>query len=305
MGTPAVSIIMSAYNAEAYIGAAIQSIENQTFKDFELIIINDGSTDGTSAVAGGFADRDSRVKIFTKENSGAADSRNFGFGKSGGDFISIMDADDIAEPKKLELQLKEFAARPALGLLGSCWIEIDGNGTELSKEKADTGDRTLRKVLLRRCPFCHGSVMMRAATLHDAGGGYRPAFKTSEDYDLYLRIPEKWELDNLGEYLYRHRTYSANLTMSTVDKRRSMHEMFAVYTAFQRRFTGTDDIDSGRDEWMKNIIGACESGTGIGEPDRARLRRAYGFMAKSFLLAGDAARARRFTKFYISGKGIH
>ena len=123
-----ISIIIPAYNAEKYLESTIQSVINQTYTDWELIIINDGSNDGTLELISNFKDRDSRIKVFSYENAGVAHSRNRGIAKARGEYIAFLDADDLWTPNKLEMQLEALQNNLDVGVAYS-WVDyIDETG---------------------------------------------------------------------------------------------------------------------------------------------------------------------------------
>lgn len=128
---PAISVVMSVYNGEAFLAEAVESILNQTLPDFEFVIINDGSNDKTAEILSDYAKRDPRVRVFPQENKGRAKSLNRGIDLARAPVIARMDADDIAFPSRFEQQLELLTAQPDIGLLGGAVELVTGNGGSL------------------------------------------------------------------------------------------------------------------------------------------------------------------------------
>ncbi len=303
MATPEISVVLCAYNAEKYIDEAILSIKNQTYTSFEAIIINDGSTDRTAEIIERHGATDDRFKYVTTKNQGEAMSRNLGNGMALGGLIANIDADDAMLPERLERQIAAFRARPKLGLLGSSYIEIDENSVRKGPVTLDTGNTLLRRVLWRRDPFCHGSIMIRKMCFEETGG-YRPFFRYGPDYDMIMHVGEKWEIDNLPEPLYLYRVHSQNITTSLNENIRTLYSTFIVYSALQRKFVGKDDVETASNGWMSEILETLKSGNGLQELQMKKLKECYKFMGKSFLKLGDLSRARRFMKLSVTGMRV-
>ncbi len=300
MVTPEISVVLCAYNAEKYIDEAIFSIKNQTYTDFEAIIINDGSTDRTAEIIEHHVATDDRFKYVITKNQGEAMSRNLGNRMARSGLIANIDADDVMLPERLERQFAAFHERPKLGLLGSSYIEIDENSVRKGTVTMDTGNVLLRRVLWRRDPFCHGSIMIRK-TCFEETGGYRSFFKYGPDYDMIMHIGEKWEIDNLPEPLYLYRVHNQNITTSLNENIRILYSTFIVYSALQRKFSGKDDVETASHVWMSEILETLKAGNRLQEIQIKRLKECYKFMGRSFLRLGDLSRARRFMKLSITG----
>jgi glycosyltransferase involved in cell wall biosynthesis len=167
---PKISVIMSIYNGEKYLRGALESILNQTLRDFEFIIINDGSEDGTRAILDSC--HDTRIRVIHQENIGLTESLNKGLEIARGIYIARMDADDISHINRLEKEAAFLDANKDVGLVGTFGIRIDENGKEGHLLSFPTTDEKLRKSLERDCPFLHGSVMYRKECI-DRVGNYR------------------------------------------------------------------------------------------------------------------------------------
>lgn len=204
MPNPKVSVIMAVYNSEKFLKEAIESILNQTFKDFEFIIIDDGSTDRSGEILEDYAKKDSRIKVFHQENMGLTKSLNKAIKLAKGEYIARMDADDISMPERLEEQIQFLDQNPQVALLGTGYYEIDTFGKVIKKKRPPTSDTELRRVLIKYNPFFHASVMIRKNALQELRL-YDENLKYAQDYDLWLRISSKFKIANLSDILMMRR----------------------------------------------------------------------------------------------------
>jgi glycosyltransferase involved in cell wall biosynthesis len=201
----AVLIILSVHNAKQYANGAIASILAQTFSDFELIIIDDGSTDGTADLLKEFTIKDTRVRIITNEtNIGLTRSLNLALKQARGEYIARMDADDIALPNRLERQIAFLKSHPDISIVGTAYEWIDKDGNVIGKPKMITGADAIHRALPRTNPLLHSSVMIRRSAL-DQVGGYNETMKRAQDYDLWLRLSRTCKFENLSEVLMQKR----------------------------------------------------------------------------------------------------
>jgi hypothetical protein len=218
-GLPLVSVVMPVYNAAPYVRNAVDSILGQTFHDFEFIIINDGSTDNTTSIIDGY--RDPRVLIITQANHGLVYSLNRGIELARGTYIARMDADDVSLPDRLAKQVEMFAKEPGLCVVGTSIIRIDEAGKQLGMECYLAHDAELRQDLAIRCPFAHGSVLMRTSAVQQVGG-YRQEFWPAEDYDLWRRMAAVGQLANSLEPLYQYRVHGKCISVMEDSKQIGM-----------------------------------------------------------------------------------
>ncbi len=200
---PRVSIVGGAYNVTAYhsFEKSIESILSQTFSDFELILCDDGSSDGTYARLSEFAERDSRIKLLkNEENLGLAASLNKCIAAASGEYIARHDCDDMAATDRLEKQVLYLDSHPEVGVLGTAARLFDENGVFGEVSFPEVVKKT---DFLFNSPMQHGSVMFRREVLL-AANCYRVAKETrrTEDYDLFMRIALFSQLHNLPEPLY-------------------------------------------------------------------------------------------------------
>ena len=223
---PAVSIVLPVRNGEAYLTTAIASIEAQSFPNWELIIVDDGSTDGTAHIVRDWAARDSRIRALKNVGRGLVAALNLGMTECRAPFIARMDADDIARPQRIELQLMIMERRRELVALGGQVQRLYKSGTMSARSSYPLGAAACRQHLAISSPLCHPAVMLRADGMM-AVGGYRDAYVHAEDYDLWLRLCEVGEIDNLNDIVLDYRVHGASVTG------RHFHEQ-AVATALAR-----------------------------------------------------------------------
>jgi hypothetical protein len=243
MNTPAVSLVMSVFNGERFVSEAIESILNQTFHDFEFIIINDGSTDGTADILSRYQRIDPRLVVDHQHNKGQVPSLNTGCGLARGRYIARIDADDIAIPERLERQINYLEQNPRVALLGSSINNIDVSGRYLSTMALPISDKEIRERLfgLQDIPFCHVALIFRAEVFR-AVNGYRTAFAPAEDYDQWLRIAERWQVANLPEPLVNVRRRAHSLSFKNA-RQQVISRLVALAASEIRRAGGLDPIN--------------------------------------------------------------
>lgn len=176
---------MSAYNSSELIERAIKSILDQSFSSFELIILDDGSTDDTVEKIRSFSDE--RIRFFQLEHSGLPTALNYGVARSESEVIIRHDSDDWSEPDRFALQMQRLDEYDELALVASWHNVVEADGNLLGLKPTAVDDVGLKQMLARRSPFCHGSVAMRKSALAEMGG-YNEALLFSQDYDLWLRM---------------------------------------------------------------------------------------------------------------------
>lgn len=207
-----ISVLMTVHNEERFVQQALESLKSQTFQNFEVIIVNDGSTDGTAAILNRFSGLDSRFQIFHEHKQGRSHSLNLAFRYSRGKLIAIMDSDDIALPQRLERQLAFLRAHPELGMVGAYYEQIDALGNPIKRlNEIPLDPAVLREKLAVENPICHGTVMAHREVLAEAGL-YREAFQAAVDYDLYLRVLGRSEIGMIPEILYQYRVHGTAMS---------------------------------------------------------------------------------------------
>ncbi len=238
---PLVSVIINAYNAEAYFAECLDSVLAQTLEDFEVIVVNDGSTDATGEIAEAYARRDARVRVFHNErNFGIPATINRALSHARGEFIAKMDADDVTMPERFAKQVAYLRAHPEVVMVGSWWSRIDPDGRELGGHRLHPSNRRLAQQMLRRCVLVHTSVMVRGDLYRRIK--YREFFRYAQDYDLFLRLCEHGEIAILPEVLARQRLNPRGVTVQRFYEQ-AQYARYARAFARQRRRRGFDDYE--------------------------------------------------------------
>lgn len=207
MKTPSISVIMPVYNAQAYLRESIQSILNQTFVDFEFIIVNDGSTDISCEIISSFYD--SRIKVINNDsNKGNYKARNIGMENAKGKYFCVMDSDDISKPNRLETQFNFLERNLEVGICGSL-ISFIGSDTVLDRPSSYEDI----KVLYIKDNYCtHPSLMMRSSFLKKYKLRYNEEYIYSSDYDLVSRAIRVFKVVNLPDVLLEYRWHSSQIS---------------------------------------------------------------------------------------------
>lgn len=203
---PAVSVVMAVHDGERYLRPAVESVLSQTRDDLELLAVDDGSTDSTADILAEYARDDTRVVIERVSHAGRSVALNHGCRAARGALIARLDADDIALPKRLELQLAFLESHPEVCLLGGAALLIDDEGREFGRDALPTSDAEIRATLEHSSAFYHSNVVFRRDAF-EAAGRYRPAFEPAEDYDLWLRLSEQGQVANLPDFVGKYRYY--------------------------------------------------------------------------------------------------
>jgi len=207
---PKISVIMPVYNGEKYLKEAIESILNQTFRDFEFIIINDGSTDNSGKVIANF--HDPRIQIINQANQGLRGALNVGITRSTGQYIARMDQDDISLPQRFAKQVEFLDTHPEYVMVGTTYAHIDEMSEITTAFPALLDDEEIKRELYTKTPFGHGTVMIRGISLRKGNYWYSEGAVHMEDYDLWMRFSSAGKYANLPEILYLWRQSPTNTT---------------------------------------------------------------------------------------------
>jgi len=221
---PAVSVIMAAYNAARFLDEAVLSILQQTYRDFELLVMDDGSTDASWKILQEYAEQDQRVRIFQQANSGLSNSLNRLISVAQGMLIARMDADDVSLPTRLEEQFEYMQVHPEVGVLSTGRLIIAPNALAYRSICIPDEHQLIADFLARGInPITHGAVMMRKSLL---GSLNEPAYWViiSEDLDLWHRLIDKTTFANLPKPLYHMRRYSGSITYRVGNSKRLINE---------------------------------------------------------------------------------
>ena len=239
--SPKISVVLPVYNAERYLREAVDSILAQTFTDFELILINDGSTDGSGDICRAYGGRDPRIVLIDRPNGGLASALNEGLAKARAPLIARMDADDIAMPERFACQYTYMMEHPNLAVLGTAIRVIDETGEIIALRTYPSTSKKISKSFLFAHPIAHPTVMMRKDIVLKVGG-YRTAFRLSQDYDLWLRIIEQgYNIRNLSQTLLNYRACTEKLSAKR-QQERILYQGFATLSHLARQADHPDPL---------------------------------------------------------------
>jgi glycosyltransferase involved in cell wall biosynthesis len=263
---------MPVYNTERFVAETTESVLAQRFRDFELIAIDDGSTDRSRQILEGFARRDPRVRVVSRPNKGLVATLNEGLALAMAPLIARIDADDLCHPQRFEKQVRALNDDPNLVAVGSCSAAIDEDGNALGNYPTPPSHEEIEREHLRgHSSIHHPSVMFRTEVVRQLGG-YRELVPC-EDFDLWLRLGEVGRLANLPENLITKRLFPGSIVATTLDKRRRVLDRI-MREAWERR----------------HLPGDPPAPPGV-IADRADLLRQWGWMA---LQGGHVKTSRRY-----------
>lgn len=204
---PTVSVLMAVYNSERYLALAVNSILNQTYRDFELIVVDDGSTDRSLAILQACAAHDSRLRLTSRANRGIPYTRNELLSQATSELIAVMDADDIARPNRLACQVAFMQQHPEVVCLGSAFELIDAKGRLITRLPVPLNDAQIQpQILAGHAAIFQPCAMMRRQAVLQVGA-YNEEMTQAEDLDLWLRLGEIGKLANLPEALMQYRLH--------------------------------------------------------------------------------------------------
>ncbi|MBW4599323.1 MAG: glycosyltransferase family 2 protein [Calothrix sp. FI2-JRJ7] len=247
-----VSVIIPAYNAEVFIGRTLESVISQTYKNLEIIVVDDGSQDGTASIVESFMEIDSRIVLLKQANAGVAAARNLAIAKSSGEFIAPIDADDIWYPEKIEKQVQcLLASHPNVGLVYNWSVLIDEDDVILGQYEPEhyfrflTAEGNAYPALLYMNIVGNASVPLIRRSCFEKVGGYNCQLKQQnaqgcEDWDIYLRIADFYEYRVVPEFLVAYRQVKGSMSRATKSMAKSFE--LVITDARQRRLEFPQDI---------------------------------------------------------------
>jgi hypothetical protein len=207
-----VSVVMPVYNGERFLSAALDSILSQSFTDFELIVVDDSSTDTTAEILDRYASCDPRIQVHRQpRNSGVTEALNAGIRHSCGHLIARMDADDVSLPHRLETQVRFMEANPQVAVVGGWVRRIDAAGRPGRVHKYPTEPALLAWSMLFFNSLAHPTVMMRREAI-DTRHAYSTEYPKNEDYELFMRLSLSERLANIPEPLLLYRVWGGNVS---------------------------------------------------------------------------------------------
>lgn len=259
-------MIVPAFNAAVTLRRSIESLQQQTLREIEIIVVNDGSTDETSSILAELASSDTRLRVLERTNNeGLVHSLQEGLAASRAPLIARLDADDVSDARRLDLQVSSFDATDVV-LCATAYRRVGADGCIIRESRPPTSHGAMAAALLDSNRICHSSVMFRrdvATTL----GGYRAAWYPAEDYDLWLRLMEVGRYAGVEELLVDHlandqgvSTHNSHLQQARLDARRSEYRMLVI---------GADTSPTGSPrvaDLARRQLRAALTGRGI-EPD--------------------------------------
>jgi glycosyltransferase involved in cell wall biosynthesis len=235
---PLVSVVLPVYNALPYLKESVESILSQTYQNFELLLIDDCSTDGSNELLRKYVLEDTRVKlIVNNENLRIVKSLNKGIHASQGKYIMRMDADDISISTRMELQVDFMESNPEVGVCGGSMELVDSSLVHIGIRRYYLDDKAIRKHIFKFSPFSHPATMFRKSTLEQSDL-YDPKCLHGEDYDLYFRIGKVAKFGNLQEIILKYRVHKNSLTnknlreleLETIKTRRKYFDAYGATT---------------------------------------------------------------------------
>ena len=232
------SVVMCAYNSEQYIGAAIESILAQSYRDFEFIIVGGGfiHSDRTAELIASYQKRDSRIVVVSRYQSHAA-SLNLGISLAKGEYIASMDDDDISLPERLARQVAFLDANPGVGIVGTQCLYSDEINHRQYTHATPLTDAGIRAWFVRGNPFIHGSIMVRRDVM-DKVSGYDGRYAAAEDYEMMMRLAAVTRMANLPEVLYVYRIRPGSITTSRNWQIARVRELIPLRYRAWRLFSG-------------------------------------------------------------------
>lgn len=230
--TAKISIIIPTYNHSKFVCQAVESALAQTLPAYEIIVVDDGSTDETTEVLAKYKTQICYVK---QENQGVSAARNNGVNTASGDFVAFLDADDIWFPQKLEWQIKKFTEEKELGLVHCGYIDIDENGDFLQEHIDGMAGWVAEEMLFFKRPVIlgGGSGSFIPKKVFQEVGGFDLRLSTSADWDLYFRIAQKWQIGFVPKILLKYRLHSSNMHGNIKTMQDDM--LLAYYKAFNNK----------------------------------------------------------------------
>jgi glycosyltransferase involved in cell wall biosynthesis len=289
MQTLPVSVVLVVRNVDRFLGEAIESILSQTFKDFEFIIVDFGSTDRSKDIVLSCAAKDSRILFHEIPTCGLAEARNVGCSRARGRYIAVMDADDVSLPERLMVEVEFMEKHPEVGFLGGASEWIDVAGKSLQKEYFPAENDEIKSALVTHSPFCAPTTLIRKEAFTFVGG-YRPAFAPAEDYDLAVRIAEFFQCANLRQVVLRYRIHPYQLTLRK-QKEQTLGRLATQISASARKSHNHDPLNG-----CQEITPELLAGLGITERTLQNALVAHGrnwirsmFMAREYSTALKAA----------------
>lgn len=211
--TKKISVLLPVYNAEKFLARTLDSLLSQTFKDFEILALNDGSSDNSMAILQEYAKRDDRVVVIDQKNLGLVKTLNKAASMAEGEYLARMDSDDLSLPRRFELQLEAFEKHPDAVLVAGGFDVMDEDDDIIYHDPVPTENEDLKRAMFVRNPIAHGSVMIKRAAFEKVGG-YSEECGPTEDYELWSRLADTGNFIATGSTIFRWRINPNGITQS-------------------------------------------------------------------------------------------
>ena len=252
---PLVSVVMPVYNAQKYLNKAIDSILAQTYKDFEFIIINDGSTDNSLQIIKKYQKKDKRIIVKNKKNKGIVAALNDGIKLSRGKYLARMDADDISLPSRFEVQVNFMEKNSKIGVCGT-WVEVFGEINKNYLLKFPINNELLKIRLLFSVPFAHPSIMMRRDLVVQYNLQYNKKYDAIEDYKFWLDISKYTKFASIPKVLLKYRFLKTSVSkIANKDREKRYISLKKVFTEILRKM---DIKNTEKENKLHYILGLNE-----------------------------------------------
>ena len=254
--TPSVSVVCSVRDGARFLEPALRSVLTQSYRDFELIVIDDGSTDDTSEILERIAAEDPRVRTVHQPHAGLTRSLNTGLGLARGALVARQDADDISLPHRFADQVRFLQARPEHLVVGTRYETIDETGKVKRRHRPPLLDFRIRLQLLTANALAHSSVMFRREVILELGG-YDESFTTAQDYELWCRVAMRGRLANLRRIGLQRRRHTESISSMHAEAQRAARDLIRDrYRRALRSFEGPPGLG----HRLVRIIGSMSEG---------------------------------------------
>jgi glycosyltransferase involved in cell wall biosynthesis len=250
MNKPLISVVIATYNMGCYLPFAIRSVLDQTYRNMEILVVDDGSTDDTSHTLEPFLD-DSRVRYYVQRNRGQAAAKNHGLGRSKGEYVAFLDADDMWAPDKLDLQFPLFSTSESVGVVYSRVSYIDETGRDLGIADNELFRGRVSGPLLIRNFIGFGTAVVKKQCFERLGG-FKENLRMGIDYDLWLRFSTQYEFEYIDRPLLRYRVWPGQISKNVKD--RYLHGIEIMRT-FLQEYPGVVDKATVNEAWAHTYVG--------------------------------------------------
>jgi glycosyltransferase involved in cell wall biosynthesis len=241
MNGPTVSVVMVVRNMERFLTDSIEGVLGQSFRDFEFLIVDFGSTDKSKQIVADYARSDGRIRTHEIPECTLAEARNAASALARGKYIAVQDADDVSLPNRLHAEVDFMERNPEMGFVGGIPDWVDESGKSIWVADFPTDEQQVKTALSTYFPFCHTSLLILKDAF-DSVGGYRALFTQSHDYDLALRISERFRCTNVPDVVVKYRLHPYQVSLSKRNKQ-TLCKLAARVSAADRRAGRPDPLD--------------------------------------------------------------